>query len=442
MKKNLTSRSAFFNSRLLLGFSFCLIAVLLALFAFGVSPGGNARAAEGQQDSSAQPPAPAQQTQPQPVQVGSSYYNDVSPALRDMKLYWPPQTKEEVETREANLNPLWMHDHVDRPDPVIQDSFYLRNLEPHPNIPSPILNFSGIPFPGVGCNCAPPDTNGAVGQTQYVQMVNEGIQVFNKATGASVLGPVGISTFWAGMGGACELNGSGDPVVLYDHMANRWLISQFAGPSIPTNQCIAISTTPDATGTYNRYGFVLGTNFFDYPHLAIWPDAYYMADNVFNSGGTARLGPQPFAFDRAKMLAGQPATFVTTGITNGASEAYYLPADLDGVVQPPGGAPATFVGWPSTGAYKVYHFHADFVTPSNTTFTLFSSPTAAAFTSLCTGTRNCVPQLGTTTRLDGIGDRFMHRIAYRNFGSHESVVANFSVSAGGVSGIRWVELRT
>ena len=98
-----------------------------------------------------------------------------------------------------------------------------------PNIPVPIRTFDGIPFPGVGCSCAPPDPNGAVGLTQYVQIVNEGYQVFDKATGNSVLGPNSISSIWSGFGGVCQNNGSGDPVVLYDHLANRWLISQFAG---------------------------------------------------------------------------------------------------------------------------------------------------------------------------------------------------------------------
>jgi hypothetical protein len=94
----------------------------------------------------------------------------------------------------------------------------------------PGLNFNGIPFPGVVCNCAPPDTDGYVGLTQYVQIVNEGYQVFDKATGNSVLGPLSIRSIWAGFGGVCQTAGDGDPVVLYDRMANRWLISQFARP--------------------------------------------------------------------------------------------------------------------------------------------------------------------------------------------------------------------
>src|SRR5262249_4189803 len=186
--------------------------------------------------------------------------------------------------------------------------------------PSPILNFDGIPFPGVGCNCAPPDTNGAVGKTQYVQIVNEGYQVFDKATGASLLGSNSISSVWTGFGGVCETGGHGDPVMLYDHLPDRWVISQFAGSGGPiTDQCVAVSTTAAATGTYNRYGFLLGSNFFDYPKLSVWPDAYYMSMNVFNSSGTLYLGPQAFAFDRAKMLAGQPATFISpTGPLGGS----------------------------------------------------------------------------------------------------------------------------
>src|SRR5437763_16767662 len=89
-----------------------------------------------------------------------------------------------------------------------------------------------------------------------------------------------VSSIWSGFGGVCETGGSGDPVVLYDHMANRWLISQFAGTSTITDECVAISTTSDATGSYYRYGFHLGSNFFDYPHLGVWPDAYYMSMNA------------------------------------------------------------------------------------------------------------------------------------------------------------------
>jgi hypothetical protein len=381
-------------------------------------------------------PRNTNQNQKSDVIVGASIRNDTSPPLRDMK---QAKLKEKVE-HEANENPKLPNNHKNSPDPVVQGPGSLLAFAGI-NIPTPILNFDGIVYPGVSCNCAPPDTNGEVGATQYVQMVNEGYQVFNKTTGASVLGPSGITTLWSGFGGVCQNNGSGDPVVMYDQIANRWIISQFAGASVPTDECIAVSTTSDATGSYNRYDFHLGSNFFDYPHLSVWPDAYYMSMNVFNSAGTAFLGPQPFAFDRTKMLAGLPATFITTGPTGGASEDSYLPSDLDGSILPPAGAPASFVEFPGTGSYRVFHFHVDFTTPANSTFTLFSSPAAAGFTTLCATTRSCVPQLSTTNKLDGIGDRLMFRLAYRNFGDHEALVGNYTVSSGGVAGIRWFELR-
>jgi hypothetical protein len=378
------------------------------------------------------------QDQNKNVIEGASIHNDTSPPLRDMK---PSKVGRKVE-REANENPKVPGSlkHKNTPDAAVQSASSVMAFAGL-NMPSPLLNFDGVAFPGVACNCAPPDTNGEVGATQYVQIVNEGYQVFNKTTGASVLGPSGITTLWSGFGGVCQNNGSGDPVVLYDQIANRWVITQFAGVNVPTDECIAVSTTSDATGSYYRYDFHLGSNFFDYPHLSVWPDAYYMSMNVFNSSGTAFLGPQPFAFDRAKMLAGLPATFVSTGVTGGSNEDVYLPSDLDGSTLPPAGAPASFVEFPSTGAYRVFHFHVDFTTPANSTFTLFSSPAAAGFSLLCATTRNCVPQLGTTNKLDGIGDRLMFRLAYRNFGDHESVVGNYTVSAGGVAGVRWFELR-
>ena len=238
------------------------------------------------------------------VQVTGSYHNDVSRPLREMAATDQPGQRQE---REAAENPKIPNSHVDSPDPVIEKGSVLRLLAP--SIPAPILNFDGIPFPGVGCSCAPPDPNGAVGLTQYVQMVNEGYQVFDKATGNSILGPNSIVSLWSGFGGACQTGGFGDPIVLYDQLADRWVISQFAsatGGTPITDECVAVSTSGDATGTYNRYGFHLGSNFFDYPKISIWPDAYYMSMNVFNSAGTAYLGPQPFAFDRTSMLAGAP----------------------------------------------------------------------------------------------------------------------------------------
>ena len=312
-------------------------------------------------------------------------------------------------------------------------------------MPSPTLNFDGIPFPGVACNCAPPDTNGEVGATQYVQDVNIGFQVFNKSTGASVFGPVDIATLWQTMGGTCFVSGDGDPVVLYDQLADRWVISQFAGSPVPTDECIAVSTTSDATGSYNAYDFHLGTDFFDYPKFGVWPDAYYMSMNVFNSSATSFLGVQPFAFDRAAMLAGSPnPTFVTFRNSPffDPSADPFMPGDVDGTNAPPAGAPNPFLTEGVSATWPLYRFHVDFANPVNSTFALAANLTPAAYATLCPG-GNCstrVPALGGET-LDTLGDRGMFRNAYRNFGGgREALVGNISVSSGGVAGIRWFEL--
>jgi len=274
-------------------------------------------------------------------------------------------------------------------------------------------------------------------------MVNEGYQVFDKITGASILGPNTIESLWSGFGGLCQFSGSGDPVVVYDQIANRWVMTEIAGSSIPTEFCVAVSTTSDATGTYNRYDFHLNNNFNDYPKIAVWPDAYYISVNLFDSSGTVYLGPQATALDRTKMLAGQPATFVSMPAL-GPDQPPMLPSDLDGKESPGAGAPNSYVLFPSSGKYNLYHFHVDFVNPLNSTFTLFASPDAAPFTLLCPGNRNCVPQgrANAENRLDATGDRPMFRLAYRKFrDAHESLVGTYTVSSRGVAGIRWFELR-
>ena len=407
---------------------FVFTGLLLGLLALGAFQLRSSLAA------SAVPPGGAQPAAGNMV-VGSSYKNDTSPALRDL----PPAPIQFGAEKLRHDNVRLPMAHKDALDTVVQ-----RALAPLA-IPAPILNFDGTGFPGVGCNCSPPDTNGEVGATQYVQMVNEGYQVFNKTTGASVLGPNSITSLWTGFGGACQTGGFGDPVVLYDQLANRWVITEFAsatGGTPITDECIAVSQTSDATGVYNRYGFHLGNNFFDYPHLGVWPDAYYMSMNVFNAAGTIYLGPQPYALDRAKMLLGQSATFQTTSGTLGSTVDPILPADLDGAIQPAAGAVETFLGFPGSGIMTLYHYHVDWTTPANSTFTTFANPPAAAFTTLCAANGTCVPQLSTGQQLDGLSDRMMFRLAYRKFSTgQESLIGNYSVSSGGVAGIRWFELR-
>ena len=369
------------------------------------------------------------------ILVGSSYKNDVSLPLRDMKPLQPSTT----DRREERENPpIALVGFKDEADSVVQRSFGDSLLA----MPATGANFAGIGFPGFNCNCAPPDTNGEAGATQYVQTVNTGFQVWSK-TGTSLYGPAAINSIWQGFGGACQANNDGDPVVLYDQIAGRWLISQFTASS-PYNECVAISTTSDATGSWYRYAFQLSTTDFpDYPHLSVWPDGYYMSVNWFNNGSTYG-GPRPYVFNRANMLTGAAATFQTTSGPLGSSAAPIHPADLDGNTLPPTGAAGLFAQFGNP--LKLYKFQVNWTTPSASTWTNSASLSVAGFTQLCGTTRSCVPQPGTSSKLDGLGDRLMHRVAYRNFGTYESMIVSHSVNAGSnkrntQAAPRWYEIR-
>ena len=307
----------------------------------------------------------------------------------------------------------------------------------------------GLGFDGVGngftgpqgtftVQSAPPDTTGAIGRTQYVQWINSSFAVFNKSTGAVVYGPVAGNTLFAGFGGVCETRNDGDPIVQYDKAADRWIMTQFAvPPGGPFMQCIAVSQTSDATGGYNRYAFQY-SGFNDYPKMGVWPDAYYITFNMFNAAGTAFLGAQVCAYNRAAMLAGSLATQQCKQLSSAFGG--LLAADLDGSTPPPTGSPNYILNG-GTNNLNLWKFHVDWNTPANTTLTGPISIPVTAFNTACGG-GTCIPQPGTTQQLDSLADRLMYRLAYRNFGDHESLVVTHSVTAGTTaSGLRWYEIR-
>jgi len=309
-------------------------------------------------------------------------------------------------------------------------------------MPATLLNFDGVgagftgPAGTMTVNSAPPDTNGDVGPNHYVQVVNTDFAVFGK-TGTVLFGPVAINTLWSGFGGGCQTNNDGDPTVVYDPMADRWVVSQFSVSSTPYMQCVAVSQTPDPTGAWNRYSFSYGnSNFTDYPKIGVWPDAYYTTFNIF-AGGSIFSGAQVCAYDRAKMLAGQAATqqcFSTDSSWGGL-----LPAGMTGSRQPPAGSPEYVIAF-GTNNLGVWKFHVDWTTPSSSSFAGPTLVAVASFADACNdGT--CIPQSGTTQQLDSLADRLMYRLAYRNFGDHEAMVVNHSITAGSSVGVRWYELR-
>ncbi len=329
---------------------------------------------------------------------------------------------------------------------------------PAPNMPAPTLSFEGLGradniAAGFG-NFSPPDTNGDVGPNHYVQMDNLLVRVWNKA-GTPLTAPFRLSSLFASLGGQCAQPDRGDPIVLYDQLADRWMLSQFAFTSQtapPYHECIAVSKTGDPTGAYYLYDFVTpGNEFPDYPHFGVWPDGYYMMVHQFTNGGSFN-GTGAYSFDRVKMLAGDPtASYIYFDLNRTAyPEAIggMLPSDLDGLTPPPAGRPNTFIYFTTTDfndpahGIRLFDFHADYTTPANSTFTeraesTYAVPLPVAPFSIVTPQggfegRSAVPQPTPTTSatgLDAISDRLMHRLQYRNRGGFETLVTTHTVGA-------------
>ncbi len=296
----------------------------------------------------------------------------------------------------------------------------------------------GAGLSGFTVQSAPPDTDAAVSPTQVVETVNSGFAVFNKSGGVTY-GPVNTNTLFTNFGGPCQTTNDGDAVVRWDRAAGRWIIAQFANAgttSGPYFECLAVSQTADATGAYYRYAYQYA-NFPDYPKLGVWPDAYYVTYNMF-SGNTFK-GAQSCAMDRAKMLTGAAAT--QQCFSTGTSYGGLLPADNAGATAPPSGEPALHLAIGATAStLAAWKFHVDWATPANSTFSGPTTLNTAAFAQACGG-GTCIPQSGTTNKLDSLADRLMYHLSYRNNGGVESFLVTQSITAGSSTGIRWYELR-
>ncbi len=310
-------------------------------------------------------------------------------------------------------------------------------------------------FAGLNSSINPPDTVGDVGPKHYVQMVNlANYQIWDKS-GTPLTGVLSLGNLWP-VGNICRTN-TGDPIVVYDHIADRWLLSQFASPN---HMCIAVSQTADpAAGTWFTYTFDTG-EFPDYPKLAVWPDGYYMSSYEGNNLGI-------YAFERTKMLTGNPTakivkqTLPSLG-TPTVRNTRILPADLDGPL-PPVGTPNYFVrtvdgqqdlGNP-TDRIEVYAATPNFVA-GTLGFALVNTLTPNAFDIMtCNrngqGARDCIPQPGTVDTVDALSNRPMMQLRYRNFGNYQAMVFNQTIDVEPlipnfnaqqeVAGIRWYELR-
>lgn len=477
MKTPTSNSAAFIKLRVVLAVLFCTGAALLGLFASSstlrlqpASHDATARRGGGSAPLSSNASEIAQAAA-QNQQSSAPYRgpeNDLRPVqavrsgkLRDLRPIHPSNARKHDHPEPIRPTPPSQNGGIDGPLQTSQGQQF--------SAPSPV----GGGFDGVGTGTAgfvpssnPPDVNGRVGATQFVQWNNSSFAIFDKTTGALQYGPAAGNTLFQALGGVCALHNDGDPVVSYDILAGRWVLSQFAvgGPTgSASHQCVAVSTTSDATGDYYLYDFLTdSTNFVDYPHTGVWPDGYYMSGHVFNPAGTSYLAGRVFVFERDKMIAGLPARQLQADLAHDGSGIQYgfLPADLDSLTPPPAGEAAFILGP-----------NAQFTNRTDSTrvkVTWGTSPTIALTSAVISTTgisaapcvnntaaqenRDCVPQPAPAVGadyLDNLSSHFMYRLAYRNNGTQaapqESLVASATVpgsaSTPAHGAVKWWEFR-
>ena len=307
-------------------------------------------------------------------------------------------------------------------DPILQESYGMNPIK------APIKNWDGQ------AGAFPPDPSGAAGPNHYVQAVNTKYRVYDK-NGTGLTNSLNLSTLWAGS------TNDGDPIVMYDRHADRWVITQF---QVSGNEILfAVSTTPDPTGTYYTYSFTF-TQFPDYPKFSIWADGYYMTSNSGNKNAVA--------FDRTKMLAGDPTASMIALNSPGFATQYgfrsVLPADADGSLPPYGTPQYLFYfqddAWNNvaTDVIKILKMQVDWTTPVNSTISLHQTLYPAAFNAVFTNSWDDITQKNTTQKLDAIASVFNYRAQYIRWAGYSSVVLCNVVDVDGnnTAGIRWYEL--
>jgi Kelch motif len=464
MKKKSTSKSAFFNLRVLIAAVFCLIGVSVALLGSGLF--AQTKGAKNSRSSGAQD-APGTQT-PDVIRL-------IGPVRQDQDLRSLPYVPQagEVEHRRLTRYP--------RPDKqppadygtskLPQFQSLLKNIfRPTPTMPAPLLTFDGINSAQSLCGCFPPDTNGDVGPNHYVETTNVAIKIFDK-NGNTLSGPTSFNSFFSTLPAPCGNANSGDPFVFYDQVADRWVVSDFAFASLngPFYQCIGVSQTGDpVSGGWFLYAVQhdaanpqwLG----DYPKLAMWNNpqpggAYLLTINLF-FGPT--LGPFEgvgvFALDRGSMLTGGPANAIHFDIPiAGLGDSYSLVAATFRTGNPPPAGRDEMllsVDSPATGGVVLtqvhaWRFHVDFVTPANSTLGVGANHTPNAqitvngFVDAFTNTTSLlVPQPGTGAHLDTLGDKIMTPMVYQLRNGTESLWADQTILLNypnGPTAVRWYQ---
>lgn len=371
------------------------------------------------------------------VTVLEPEFHGVTPPLRDMPVI-PPTFD--------NFNL-----HLPKPVPGLQANGGPDGaLQSSPSLTSAtVSSLTGFDGPGVSTGLSisgePSDSNLSVSGTQIFVWVNTSFAIYDKSTHNKIFPSSGFAagnTIWANSGTRCATDNSGDPIVLFDKQAQRWLLTQFAVSKSPYLECVAVSQTSDATGAYNLFTYSFSTNFPDYTKVGIWTDAAYFTTNLF-AHASRFVGADLCAFDKATAYAGGSAKLICFQTSN--SVASFLPADLDGdsgasgtTAAPPAGTAEYFLDF-GTNSLNLFRMTPNF-SAGTVSVTGPKSISVASFSEACSGGA-CIPQSGVSQQLDSLGDRLMYRLSYRNFSGTGSLLANHSVTAGSSVGVRWYELR-
>jgi hypothetical protein len=366
--------------------------------------------------------------------------------------------------------PRWGFEEMERPRFVPKPRLTGRVIDRvEQNNVTPGLNYSlgtsflglGAGYPGYTIHAAPPDTNMAVGATQIVEWINSQFIIFDK-NGNTLAGPIDGNRIWQNLGGECFNNNDGDPIAQYDKAHQRWLLAQnvfhlTTGEAPPYFACVAVSTSSDATGTYNLYQFSLDDEFPDYPKWGIWTNGYYQSQNDFVPRGGSYLHPKICAYNDAKLRVGDPSAEQIC-FTLSAGDGGIQPADLDSRVGPPAGQDEFFFAIWDNNNLSEYSMHPDYANPNNSTVTGNNGSQLLPVTSFIAACNNtfggaCVPQLGGEL-LDVLGFDMMYRIAYSDDSPPLHATAtpplpapvqhwlllHDAESAGGFESPRWYEL--
>ena len=370
--------------------------------------------------------------------VSYAVRHDVSAPMRDIIRNMPPEAP-----LGSEQEPYLIPNILIKPSGIAGRKPNLGTIQRAPiGIPAPAidLDWEGVSSATSGCGCLPPDTEGDVSDQHYIQWVNTRWAVYDKTDGSVVQGPTNGNSFWVGFGGPCETSNPGDPIALWDPRAQRWIMSQFV-TSAPYAQCVAVSTSSDPLGTYNRYQFN-STFFGDYPKLAVWTDgsgqdSYLMTTHEFQ--GQSFVGAAFTAMDRDAMVAGAPTP---ASVHFGGYDAYGVePINLVGQMDAPSNACGGYVHFDAnTSEYLFWDICVDWTTPANTTVS--ANPTRVQGASFVPYFDE-VPQQGSANGLDSFGTHIMYRANARAFPADAptriSLVVNHVVQ-GDVQqgGINWL----